>query len=155
LAVLVAGAVGFFAGQWRGSSTTRESVGRRADRREALLVEAIGDKDRSISACRQVIRRATRVIRARSGFIENLYEDMLDNVRRAYELGVAGDEDELQLGLGRAILESSQLEQFAASEMAANGWTGWAHADELAACEESVLRVPVGRRPDGSPLYVP
>jgi hypothetical protein len=69
-------------------------------------------------------------------------------------LGVEGNQEELQFGLGRSIFEASQLEQFAASELAANGWTGWANDETLAACRETPLGVSIGRlRAEG--LYTP
>ena len=95
---VVAGGIGYFVGESRGESRARETTQARADSREALMVDAINEKDRAMAACRQVIHRATRVIRGRTLYIENLYDGSLDDIRTAYQLGVEGNEEELAGG---------------------------------------------------------
>jgi hypothetical protein len=141
--LLVGAGIGYLLGYWRGSAGTEASAKRAAEARREALLESNTEWGRALTACRQVIRGATRTIEARSAEIENLYEDMADHVRTAYELGVEGDQEELQFGLGRFIYDKSELERVFANELALNGWTGWADDEQLDACyDEDHLGLP-------------
>jgi hypothetical protein len=142
-AAVVGGGAGYLVGRAIGEGAAEAEGRRKLEQRETMLVAAIHQKDEAIQSCQQVIHDATRVIRARTLYIDNMYEDAFDDASDAYELGAAGDEDAFVGGLLRSLYDQSQTEVFVASELRTNGWTGWADEELLSSCQAAPLGVPL------------
>jgi hypothetical protein len=150
VALVVMGGVGYLIGQRQGEARVREEVGRGTDVRNSMLVqaleakdEALEAKDEALVACGRTIHQATRIIRLRTLYIQDVFDGALRDTRTAFELGTKGVEEQFKRQVEREIRVLRKSESYTASLISADDWTGWLGQRALALCREGAgIRIP-------------